>query len=185
MVHCSDGWDRTPQLTGLVQLLLDPHYRTLNGIVVLIEKEWCSFGHMFRTRYSQGEAPGHQEVEEQSPVFVQWLDSVWQIWRQQPWAFEFSDALLAALYDHVYSGLFGTFLYNCERERKKREAEAPTRSLWTLLNEKREEFVNADYDSAKNFNSIGIILPFSTEENELVIWDHHLVHADPVHQNYS
>ena len=28
LVHCSDGWDRTPQLTGLSQLLLDPYYRT-------------------------------------------------------------------------------------------------------------------------------------------------------------
>ena len=29
LVHCSDGWDRTPQITALAQLLLDPHYRTI------------------------------------------------------------------------------------------------------------------------------------------------------------
>ena len=28
LVHCSDGWDRTPQLVSLAQLILDPHYRT-------------------------------------------------------------------------------------------------------------------------------------------------------------
>jgi len=28
LVHCSDGWDRTPQLTALAQLLLDPSFRT-------------------------------------------------------------------------------------------------------------------------------------------------------------
>jgi protein-tyrosine phosphatase len=27
VVHCSDGWDRTAQLTALSMLLLDPYYR--------------------------------------------------------------------------------------------------------------------------------------------------------------
>jgi len=38
LVHCSDGWDRTAQLTSLAQLLLDPYYRTIKGFQVLIEK---------------------------------------------------------------------------------------------------------------------------------------------------
>ena len=29
LIHCSDGWDRTPQLASLAQLLLDPYYRTI------------------------------------------------------------------------------------------------------------------------------------------------------------
>ncbi|XP_053534766.1 myotubularin-related protein 5-like [Ictalurus punctatus] len=45
VVHCSDGWDRTAQLTSLAKLMLDSHYRTLSGFQVLIEKEWISFGH--------------------------------------------------------------------------------------------------------------------------------------------
>lgn len=34
LVHCSDGWDRTSQLTSLAQLLLDPFYRTITGLQV-------------------------------------------------------------------------------------------------------------------------------------------------------
>lgn len=34
VVHCSDGWDRTAQLTSLAMLLLDSHYRTLKGFQV-------------------------------------------------------------------------------------------------------------------------------------------------------
>ena len=29
LVHCSDGWDRTPQIVALAKLLLDPYYRTI------------------------------------------------------------------------------------------------------------------------------------------------------------
>lgn len=29
LVHCSDGWDRTPQIVALSKLLLDPYYRTI------------------------------------------------------------------------------------------------------------------------------------------------------------
>lgn len=38
IVHCSDGWDRTPQLCSVAQLLIDPYYRTIFGFISLIEK---------------------------------------------------------------------------------------------------------------------------------------------------
>ncbi|EDW28228.1 GL19086 [Drosophila persimilis] len=37
VVHCSDGWDRTAQLTALSMLLLDPHYRTVRGFECVAE----------------------------------------------------------------------------------------------------------------------------------------------------
>jgi myotubularin-related protein 6/7/8 len=50
LIHCSDGWDRTSQLSTLSQILLDPYYRTLEGFIVLVEKDWLAFGHMFQHR---------------------------------------------------------------------------------------------------------------------------------------
>jgi hypothetical protein len=50
LIHCSDGWDRTSQLSALSQILLDPYFRTLEGFIVLVEKDWLAFGHMFQLR---------------------------------------------------------------------------------------------------------------------------------------
>jgi myotubularin-related protein 6/7/8 len=50
LIHCSDGWDRTSQLSALAQLLLDPYYRTIEGFIVLVEKDWLAFGHQFQHR---------------------------------------------------------------------------------------------------------------------------------------
>lgn len=50
LIHCSDGWDRTSQLSSLSQLCLDPYYRTVRGFQVLVEKDWLGFGHKFLDR---------------------------------------------------------------------------------------------------------------------------------------
>ena len=42
VVHCSDGWDRTSQLTSLSMLLLDSHYRTLTGFMVSVDSTQLS-----------------------------------------------------------------------------------------------------------------------------------------------
>ena len=50
ITHCSDGWDRTSQLCALSEVIIDSYFRTFDGFQVLIEKEWISYGHRFRTR---------------------------------------------------------------------------------------------------------------------------------------
>jgi hypothetical protein len=79
----SDGWDRTAQLCALAELLLDPYYRTLQGFAVLVEKDWCSFGHMIARRC--GHADKNHADEQRSPIFLQWLDSVWQVMWHRQW----------------------------------------------------------------------------------------------------
>lgn len=58
LIHCSDGWDRTSQVSALLQLCLDPYYRTMKGFMVLVEKEWVSFGFKFSTRADHGACIG-------------------------------------------------------------------------------------------------------------------------------
>eukprot|EP01084_Bolivina_argentea_P205135 350491_1 len=50
LIHCTDGWDRTSQICCLTQLLLDPYYRTFEGFLILIQKEWLWFSHKFGDR---------------------------------------------------------------------------------------------------------------------------------------
>jgi len=129
LVHCSDGWDRTAQVCGLVQVLLDPHSRTVQGLCALIAKEWCAFGHKFQSRTGHGDRRADDD-KEVSPVFVQWLDCLWQLLVAFPWAFEYTPRLLRALGHHLTSCRFGTFLLDCESERRGARLPQRTQSLW-------------------------------------------------------
>ncbi|KAG6622092.1 myotubularin-related protein 2-like isoform x3 [Phytophthora cinnamomi] len=113
VVHCSDGWDRTAQLCGLAQLLVDAHYRTRRGFLEVIEKEWVRAGHKFQDRVAPGKA--EDDDDQQAPIFLQFLDCVWQLIRIFPTYFEFNERMLEAMADAVFSGRYGTFLGNCER----------------------------------------------------------------------
>ncbi|CAH8502157.1 unnamed protein product [Schistosoma turkestanicum] len=134
MVHCTDGWDRTPQISSLAQLLADPFYRTIQGFNILVEREWLQFGHKFSDR--SGHTSSSLNMNEQSPIFLQWLDCVHQIRKQFPHCFEFNESFLLKLGLHICSNLFGTFLCNSEQERQKASVASRTCSLWGLLSPK-------------------------------------------------
>eukprot|EP01006_Ploeotia_vitrea_P026342 TRINITY_DN59324_c0_g1_i1.p1 TRINITY_DN59324_c0_g1~~TRINITY_DN59324_c0_g1_i1.p1 ORF type:complete len:809 (-),score=82.23 TRINITY_DN59324_c0_g1_i1:123-2549(-) len=51
VTHCTDGWDRTSQVVAMTMLLLDPYFRTCEGFMRLITKEWIQFGHRFNLRH--------------------------------------------------------------------------------------------------------------------------------------
>nr|XP_021333894.1 myotubularin-related protein 3 isoform X3 [Danio rerio] len=145
LVHCSDGWDRTPQIVALAKLLLDPYYRTIEGFQVLVETEWLDFGHKFADRCGHGE--NAEDLNERCPVFLQWLDCVHQLQRQFPCSFEFNEAFLVKLVQHTYSCLFGTFLCNSGKEREDRRIQERTCSVWSLLRAANRSFGNMLYSS--------------------------------------
>ncbi|KAJ3667134.1 hypothetical protein Zmor_002539 [Zophobas morio] len=158
LVHCSDGWDRTAQLTALPMLMLDPYYRTMKGFEVLIEKEWLSFGHKFQQRIGHGD--DHHSDADRSPVFLQFIDCVWQITQQFPNAFEFNDYFLITILDHLYSCRFGTFLCNSERERVQEKLKEQTISLWSYTNSQLDLYKNPLYWA--NNNQQRVLIPIAS-----------------------
>ncbi|GAV05539.1 hypothetical protein RvY_15657 [Ramazzottius varieornatus] len=136
LVHCSDGWDRTTQIVALAMLMMDSHYRTIRGFQMLIEWQWLEFGHKFADRC------GHSLVTDETercPIFLQWLDCVFQLVCQFPVDFEFNEAYLIHVAHHSYSCFFGTFLCNNPREREKNSVNDRTYSLWSYLQQEADE----------------------------------------------
>ncbi|CAG9537471.1 unnamed protein product [Cercopithifilaria johnstoni] len=149
LVHCTDGWDRTTQIVTLTKIIADPYYRTFEGFKVLIRRDWIGFGHKFADRTGTRSSVSG----ESSPVFLQWLDCVHQLHQLFPDAFQFTLSYLTKLALHCYSGLFGTFLWNSQSERKnwnKAAEDAETLSLWTFLDESKPEYGNVIYNPGKS-----------------------------------
>ncbi|KAM9330800.1 phosphatidylinositol-3,5-bisphosphate 3-phosphatase MTMR3 [Gastrophryne carolinensis] len=164
LVHCSDGWDRTPQIVALSKLLLDPYYRTIEGFQVLVETEWLDFGHKFADRCGHGE--NSEDLNERCPVFLQWLDCVHQLQRQFPCSFEFNEAFLVKLVQHTYSCLFGTFLCNNAKERSEKHIQERTCSVWSLLRAGNRVFKNLLYSSQSEM----VLYPVCHVRN-LMLWN--------------
>lgn len=156
VLHCSDGWDRTAQLSSLSQIIMDGFYRTICGFAVLIEKDWLSFGHKFADRTGQGDH--NYKCKERSPIFIQFIDCIWQVLQQQPNYFEFNEWFLLSILEHFTSALFGTFLYNTTKERVNHKVKETTPSLWSYILYHKDRFENSSYDS----NSSSSILPVDT-----------------------
>ena len=152
LVHCTDGWDRTPEIVTLAMLMKDTYYRTIEGFCQLVEREWLQMGHRFADRCghclesddfvvvsdaqdeNEAAAPKDHTKAHYSMIFVQWLDCVYQLLRMFPTEFEFTPHFLIVLGDFVYSCRFGTFLYNCHRSRCRRGGViTSTASAWTEI----------------------------------------------------
>ncbi|KAI6179486.1 Phosphatidylinositol-3,5-bisphosphate 3-phosphatase [Aphelenchoides besseyi] len=166
-IHCSDGWDRTAQLTSLTMIQIDSYYRTLDGFIVLIEKEWCSFGHKFAHRIGHGE--NKPKDEERSPIFVQFIDCVWQLYNQFSSAFEFNVNLLKTILDELYTCRFGTFLYNSEKERNDVNVRNLTVSLWSYVLENKSQFLNPNYN-LENTRDAEVFLSYGDKPMGAKLW---------------
>jgi hypothetical protein len=173
ITHCSDGWDRTSQMVALAEVFLDPYYRTINGIIVLIEKEWCSFGHQFALRNGHGSDMADYKHEQRAPIFLQFLDSLWQIYNNYNQAFEYNEKLLIFIIDHFHSCMFGNFLADDEYTRiKEYNVREKTKSIWEAVLINIESFLNQNY----NPNEFDIIITPNKESFNIRFWQSYYLH---------
>ncbi|KAM3937818.1 myotubularin-related protein 12 [Leptodactylus fuscus] len=95
-------------ISSMVQIMMDPHYRTRYGFQSLIQKEWVMGGHQFLDRCNHL----RNNNDGEAPVFLLFLDCVWQLVHQYPLAFEFSETYLTVLSDSINIPIFSTFFFN-------------------------------------------------------------------------
>ncbi|NXE96126.1 MTMR9 protein, partial [Menura novaehollandiae] len=166
LVHGSEGTDSTLQVTSLAQIILDPRCRTIRGFESLVVREWLQAGHPFQQRCAQS-AYSNSKQKWEAPVFLLFLECVWQIHRQFPCSFEFNEQFLIMLFEHAYASQFGTFLGNNEHERAKLKLPQKTMSLWSWVNRLEElgRFQNPLYEA----NSL-VIWP-SVAPQSLQLWE--------------
>lgn len=150
LVNCSDGWDRTAQVTTLGKMLVDPYFRTVDGFRGMLFYDWIGFGHKFRTR--QEYANNH----ECSPVFLQFLDCVHQLVVQQPNRFEFGTGLLLQLYQAYSENCFDEFSFDSTEDYiqyfvgKGLSGQGTPRGLgiWELIESNRQSYLNPSFEYA-------------------------------------
>ncbi|XP_044847103.1 myotubularin-related protein 11 isoform X3 [Mauremys mutica] len=130
----SDDRDLNCLLASLVQVLWDPHARTQSGFQSLLQKEWVVAGHPFLQRLNLL----RDNDREESPVFLLFLDCVWQLLQQFPASFEFTETYLVALHDSSYIPFFSTFLFNCQWERDRRNQHRASNQIYAPVNGWRE-----------------------------------------------
>ncbi|XP_043488779.1 myotubularin-related protein 10-B [Polistes fuscatus] len=127
-------------VSSLIQLLFDPYFQTIVGFQSLIQKEWVASGHPFCDRLGHMMKPN----TEKSPLFLLFLDCVWQLCQQFPAEFEFTETYLTTLWDAAHVSIFDTFIFNCEKDRMTAATDPNTplilRSVWDW----REQFNDQD-----------------------------------------
>ncbi|XP_025077357.1 myotubularin-related protein 10-B-like isoform X3 [Pomacea canaliculata] len=100
----------------LAQLIIDPYFRTQEGFSFLVQREWTVMGHPFQRRNHLIQGTPEND---KGPVFLLFLDSVWQLLQQFPSRFAFSETFLTTLWDTAHLGIFDTFLFDSAWERRR------------------------------------------------------------------
>jgi len=162
IVQSLNGKEHVPQITSLVQLLVDPYYRTIIGFSVLIEKEWSSFGHKWGQRQTQKKFS--TSINVLSCIFLQFLDLTWQLWIQNTDAFEFNREYIIFLIDSVYSARFGTFMIDTDKMRHDEKWVSNAVSLWSYIDANKQQFLNPKYSPLPYDQQLNV------EPPQVILW---------------
>ena len=112
-----------------IYIHIDPYYREIKGILSLISKDYINFGYKYKTRlgtykhiYEQDTTYTstsyntidieyeNKKYKESSPIFIQYIDIIYQLYKQNILKFEFNEYFLTFILTYVTSGYLGEFL---------------------------------------------------------------------------
>jgi hypothetical protein len=124
-----------------------------------------------------------------APIFLQFVDAVWQLMQQFPDAFEFSPVFLIKLMHHLYSCQHGNFICNSEAERAALDVRKKTLSLWSTLNSNPDSVVHEERATQRltriRFQNLNyratkarVLIP-STNIKKLRLWTDYYFNWDP------
>ena len=103
-----------------------------------------------------------------SPIFLQFLDCVYQIVHQYPDCFEFNTKYLLEFSFHIYSCRFGSLLCDTERERELLAGiRQRTYAVWEYL-ESLTDTKNANYDP--ELDKGVLLMPLPTLLRGVTLW---------------
>lgn len=187
LIHCDDGCDTSSVITSLAKIMADPYYRTIEGFQALIQEDWINEGFKFPERCGQVKAPmmnltasskngtpsegivlpgpfslsGGSDTalgSGMSPVFLLFIEALYQIWFQNPTEFQFNMLLPVLMEHHTTSCKFGTFLGNNLKEKKILNFETEIFSLWAYLRlpEVLDLVRNAFYDPKSGLIEVSV-----------------------------
>lgn len=105
-----------------------------------------------------------QDKDQESPVAIQFLDCIHQLWCQHTSEFEFSLELLSFLVFHLYSGAFGNLLFKNMRERIEKSCPSKTISIWSYVLGNKPNFINPLFSPLKRH------LHARYREKQLRVW---------------
>ena len=124
----------------------------MHGFARLIEKDWLTVGHKFSDRLRadslQLSADKPPKADQVSPIFLQFIECVWQLTQQYPFAFEFGETFLTDLYEEAMIGRFATFLYNTDHDRRSKQSKWQV--LWRYLLSSPEKYRNPFFEGDKS-----------------------------------
>merc|ERR1712151_168015 len=103
-------------------------------------------GHKFKDRNGLGSKQEQSKLpEEYSPIFLQFLDCISQVFYMYPDFFEYTPRLLSFILYHSLSGKFCNFLGNCEKDREDLGLQTCKACLWAEVNRNSRRWLNPRY----------------------------------------
>lgn len=143
------GRDMSCLVVSLVLIICDRHFRTINGLASLINKEWISAGYCFCSSFMSLKGTNSHFY----PTFIMFLDCVHNIIFQYPTEFEYTDLYLVEILDNVLSGESELFKFNCPKDIslfcKDKESEM-VNLFWLKVHKDRFKYSNPLFDLQVN-----------------------------------